>query len=152
MGLPGSGKTTLAHNLKIQLMLADKEIGWLNADEIRKQYNDWDFTIEGRIRQSKRMRTLADESHKQYTICDFVAPLVEMRDIFNPDWTIWMDTIRQGRYADTNAMFVEPETYDFRIIEQNAEHWSKFIGDFILEYPARTLLENSNTAYMTIPR
>ena len=65
-------------------------------------------------------------------ICDFVAPLVEMRNNFKADWTIWVDTIREGRYADTNAAFVEPEQYDFRITEQDADKWAEFIGEHIL--------------------
>ena len=54
MGLPGSGKTTLASKL-IPLLNAK----WVNNDEIRKDANDWDFSEEGRIRQAKRM---ADQS------------------------------------------------------------------------------------------
>jgi len=141
MGLPGSGKTTLAHRLKIELMLADREVGWLNADEIRKKYDDWDFSQEGRIRQSKRMRALADESYKQYVICDFVAPLVDMRNNYKADWTIWMDTIQEGRYADTNAMFVEPEVYDFRVTEQNSEKWAEFIAGHILDKRRRPVFD-----------
>jgi adenylylsulfate kinase len=141
MGLPGAGKTTLAHRLKIELMLADREVGWLNADEIRKKYDDWDFSQEGRIRQSKRMRSLADESNKQYVICDFVAPLVDMRNNYKADWTIWMDTIQEGRYADTNAMFVEPEVYDFRVNEKDAEKWAEFIAGHILDKRRRPVFD-----------
>ena len=134
MGLPGSGKTTLAEELKRQLAQAGKTYVHFNADEVRKRYNDWDFTEAGRIRQSIRMRELADSyTEVDYAICDFVAPLVEMRNNFKADWTIWMDTIREGRYADTNAAFVEPEVYDFRVNEQNAEKWAEFIGSHIIE-------------------
>jgi adenylate kinase family enzyme len=133
MGLPGSGKTTLAQVLKQQLEQAGKTVGWLNADEVRRHYNDWDFSEAGRIRQSLRMRDLADESNTDYCIVDFVAPLVEMRNNFKADWTIWMDTIREGRYADTNKMFVEPDIYDFRINEQNSEKWAEFIADHIVD-------------------
>jgi len=128
MGLPGAGKTTLAEKLKEFLHNNHKTLLWLNADNVRKEFDDWDFSEEGRIRQSKRMRELADASNVDFVICDFVAPLVEMRNNFKADWTIWVDTIREGRYADTNAMFVEPNTYDFRINEQDADKWSKFIG------------------------
>lgn len=133
MGLPGAGKTYLAERLKAQLQAHGKTVGWLNADEVRRHYNDWDFSKEGRIRQSLRMRDLADESNTDYCIVDFVAPLVEMRNNFKGDWVIWMDTIAEGRYEDTNKMFVEPEIYDFRITEQNAEKWAEFIADHIVD-------------------
>jgi nicotinamide riboside kinase len=134
MGLPGAGKTTLAKQLQTQLQAAGKRVGWLNADEIREQYNDWDFSETGRIRQARRMRELADRlTAYDYMIADFVAPLVEMRNVFKADWTIWMDTIREGRYADTNAMFVEPEVYDFRVPEQNAEKWADFAKEHIID-------------------
>jgi len=133
MGLPGSGKTYLAEQLKKRLNECNKTVGWLNADAIRSHYNDWDFSREGRIRQSLRMRELADESNTDYCIVDFVAPLVEMRNNFKADWTIWVDTIKEGRYEDTNKMFVEPEVYDFRITEQDAEKWADFIAEHIVD-------------------
>ena len=148
MGLPGSGKTYFAERLKRYLEshlnpvnehslrpIADARIAvtWLNADDIRQQYNDWDFSTEGRVRQSKRMRDLADEANTDYCIVDFVAPLVEQRNNFKADWTIWIDTIDRGRFEDTNRMFVPPEVYDFRITEQNAEKWVEFVGEHIVE-------------------
>ena len=148
MGLPGSGKTYFAERLKRYLEdhirpinenslrpIADAQVAvtWLNADEIRKRYNDWDFSHEGRIRQSVRMRDLADAADTDYAIVDFVAPLVEMRNNFKADWTIWIDTIEKGRFEDTNRMFVPPEVYDFRITEQNAEKWVEFVGEHIIE-------------------
>jgi adenylylsulfate kinase len=134
MGLPGSGKTTLAEELKRQLAQACKTYVHFNADEVRKRYNDWDFSEAGRVRQSIRMRELADSyTECDYAICDFVAPLVEMRNNFKADWTVWVDTIREGRYADTNAMFQEPEVYDFRVPEQNCEKWADFIVQHLVD-------------------
>jgi hypothetical protein len=148
MGLPGSGKTYLAKQLKKYLENNFKPINenslrplndsmvtvrWLNADEVRRQFNDWDFSLDGRIRQSQRMRDLADKADTDYCIVDFVAPLVEMRNNYKADWTIWMDTIDKGRFEDTNKMFVPPEVYDFRITEQNSEKWAEFVGEHILE-------------------
>jgi hypothetical protein len=133
MGLPGAGKTYLAQQLKQQLASHGATVGWLNADEVRRHFNDWDFSREGRIRQSLRMRELADESNTDYVIVDFVAPLPEMRHNFRADWTVWVDTIDAGRYEDTNKMFVPPEVYDFRITEQAAEKWSEFVAEHIMD-------------------
>ena len=147
MGLPGSGKTYLAEALKKYLeengdisygralnefIDAKVLVSWFNADDIRRKYNDWDFSQDGRIRQSIRMFQFSMEAGGDYVICDFVAPLVEMRNNFKADWTIWVDTIKEGRYEDTNKAFVEPEQYDFRVTEQNAEKWAEFIGEHII--------------------
>ena len=153
MGLPGAGKTYFAERLKqylednssIATMPASRmvqmesppstyksKVDWFNADDIRKRFNDWDFSREGRIRQSLRMAEFALKCTGDYVICDFVAPLPEMRHNFKADWVIWIDTIDAGRYEDTNRAFVPPDVYDFRITEQNAEKWSEFVGDHIL--------------------
>ena len=141
MGLPGAGKTYLAERLKKSLETHGKTVGWLNADEVRRHYNDWDFSREGRIRQSLRMRDLADESNTDYCIVDFVAPLPEMRHNYKADWTIWVDTIDAGRYEDTNKMFVAPDVYDFRITEQNGEKWSEFIAEHIVDNRRRPVFD-----------
>jgi adenylylsulfate kinase len=134
MGLPGAGKTYLAQHILEHLQNEKKSVRWLNADDVRKEYNDWDFTESGRIRQSLRMRSLADTmTDVDYVICDFVAPLVEMRNNFKADWTIWVDTIDKGRFEDTNRAFIPPEVYDFRITEQNGEKWGEFIAAHILD-------------------
>ena len=134
MGLPGAGKTYLAQHILEHLQAEKKSVRWLNADDVRKEYNDWDFTEAGRIRQSLRMRTLADSFvDVDYVICDFVAPLVEMRNNFKADWCIWVDTIDRGRFEDTNRVFIPPEVYDFRITEQNGEKWGEFIAAHILD-------------------
>jgi phosphopantetheine adenylyltransferase len=156
MGLPGAGKTYFANRLKEYLetngdllkINPDKllnyegipgpetmrvHVDWFNADEVRKRFNDWDFSREGRIRQSLRMFEFAAKCTGEFAICDFVAPLPEMRHNFKADWTIWMDTIDSGRYEDTNKAFVPPDVYDFRITEQNAEKWAEFVGNHILE-------------------
>jgi adenylylsulfate kinase len=80
-------------------------------------FNDWDFSEEGRIRQSQRMRDLADSVRADYVIADFIAPLNRMRDIFDADFTIWMDTVQRSEFADTDRMFVPPTSfeYDLRI-------------------------------------
>lgn len=108
-GLPGSGKTTLAKPLAE--LLGGVHI---NADEVRTQYNDWDFTPEGRMRQAMRMKYLSDGVVKagKIVVTDFVAPTKQARDEFGADYTIWMNTIDAGRFEDTNKMFVKPDPAD----------------------------------------
>ena len=124
MGLPGSGKTTLADALAP--MLNAKR---LNADEVRKEANDWDFSNEGRTRQSKRMADLAKKikEDKSYVVVDFVCPTPEARSLFPADYIIWVDTIKKSRFDDTNKMFVKPEKFDFHVTTQNAKHWAPII-------------------------
>ena len=131
MGLPGAGKTTLASKL-VPLINAK----WLNADEVRKEANDWDFSDEGRKRQAKRMDDLAEKLKKQgnIVIADFVCPTPKARELFDPDFIIWVDTIKKGRFEDTNKIFVEPENYDVRVTEKNSEIWSIKIADLIVPY------------------
>jgi len=133
MGLPGSGKTTLAERLKVELLAADKSVSWFNADDVRKQYNDWDFSHEGRVRQAGRMKILTGLSLAEFAICDFVAPLPEQRDLFDAAWTVWVDTISEGRFEDTNQIFVPPEKYNFRVTEQDSKRWAKLISAEIVK-------------------
>ena len=121
MGLPGSGKTTLASEL-VPLLKAK----WLNADEVRKEANDWDFSPEGRTRQAKRMWTKAQEYKNQgnHVVADFVCPTPAARALFPADYIIWVDTIKEGRFDDTNKMFVKPEKYDFHVTTQDAKSWA----------------------------
>jgi hypothetical protein len=116
-------------------------VDWFNADDVRKRFNDWDFSRDGRIRQSIRMADFAVSCTSDYVICDFVAPLVEMRNNFKADWCIWVDTIAAGRFEDTNRAFVEPAVYDFRVTEQDADKWAEFIGTHILENRRRPVFD-----------
>ena len=121
MGLPGAGKTTLADELAPRLNAKR-----LNADEVRKKVNDWDFSEEGRKRQAKRMADFALELKNQgnYVVADFICPTPEARKLFPADFVIWVDTITEGRFDDTNQMFVKPEKFDFHVTTQNAKVWT----------------------------
>jgi len=124
MGLPGAGKTTLANEMAPHLNAKR-----LNADEVRKAAEDWDFSQEGRVRQAKRMAEFAlklkAEGH--YVIADFVAPTPEARSMFPADFIIWVDTIKKGRFEDTNQMFVNPKNFDYHVTTQDAKKWAPLI-------------------------
>ena len=121
MGLPGSGKTTLANELAPML-----DAKRLNADEVRKEANDWDFSNEGRQRQAKRMAEFAVNLKKEgnHVVVDFICPTPEARNLFPADYIIWVDTIKEGRFEDTNKMFIKPDKYDFHVTSQDAKNWA----------------------------
>ena len=126
MGLPGSGKTTLASELA-PLINAIR----INADEVRKAANDWDFSENGRKKQAKRMADLARKKKQEghYVIADFICPTPEARSLFPADYIIWVDTIKKGRFDDTNAMFVKPEKFDCHVTTQDAKKWAPQIAE-----------------------
>ena len=120
MGLPGAGKTTLANELAPKINAKR-----LNADEVRKSANDWDFSAEGRKKQAKRMADLAFKLKNEgnYVVADFICPTPEARKLFPADYIVWVDTIKEGRFEDTNQMFVRPEKFDFHVTSQDAKLW-----------------------------
>ena len=129
MGLPGSGKTYFTERLVPMLKAA-----WYNADKVREMANDWDFSEKGRIRQSMRMRTFADfeKLHGRNVVCDFICPTKQTRENFEPDIVIWMDTIKEGRFEDTNKIFENPDNVDFHITEWN-DHNHKDVAQEIIK-------------------
>lgn len=131
MGLPGSGKTFLTERLAPLL-----DAAWYNADKVREMANDWDFSQEGRERQSNRMKTFADfeKLHGRFVICDFVCPTKETRSNFDADITIWMDTIKEGRFEDTNKLFEDPKEATFHIKEWNDKNHINIAYEIKKEY------------------
>ena len=130
MGLPGAGKTTLA-----KLLVPMFNAVWLNADKVRKEADDWDFSEMGRSIQTNRMKRLADEAiqNNRNVIADFVCPTEHTREDFNADYIIWMDTIKESRFEDTNKMFEEPKNFDFKVTHKDAMMWAYLIKQDILE-------------------
>ncbi len=118
MGLPGSGKTTLALNAM-----------HLNGDAVRKELNDWDFTETGRTRQADRMKNYALQHKKnnRNVVADFICPTEQTRKDFGADYIVWMDTIKEGRFEDTNKMFEEPKNYDYKVTHKDAQMWAFMI-------------------------
>ena len=156
-GLQGSGKTWLAERLIKHI----KNCAWYNADFVRKFSNDWDFSVEGRIRQANRMKTFADfeKGNGRWVICDFVAPTEKAREAFAPDYVIWMDTIKEGRivssklselkninnlpfdanllsqskeFEDTNKVFETPSKNDTRITHFMSDDEIKKLSEEII--------------------
>lgn len=128
-GLPGAGKTYLARRLQDQISGA-----WYNADEIRKMANDWDFSDEGRSRQANRMKTLADfeKSNGRNVICDFVCPFESAREHFDADLTVWLNTIDEGRFEDTNKVFQAPDASNVDFVITKDTWWEeKFVNSWI---------------------
>ena len=121
MGLPGAGKTTLANELAPKINAKR-----LNADEVRRAANDWEFSTDGRKRQAKRMADFSLELKKDgsYVVADFICPTPEARKLFPADYIVWIDTIKEGRFDDTNKMFVKPDKYDFHVTTQDAKNWA----------------------------
>lgn len=135
MGLPGGGKTTLAEKLTEEIS-QNFPVEWVNADELRQQVGDWDFTPAGRLRQAQRMRAIAQAAESQgiVAICDFVCPTRELRKEFDADIVVWMDTVQSSEYEDTNKIFEPPtkEEYDFRITDwTDVDQWSKTLADLV---------------------
>ncbi len=148
-GLPTSGKTTISKQLQTNIQNSSKTCDYLNGDDIRKAANDWDFSVEGRLRQADRFAEFASKSNSDFIIMDFVCPLPEMRDKVKADWIIWMDTIDESKYEDTNKMFIKPSKYDFRITEKDSEKWGTYISNYILNNKRRPTFNNRNpTAQM----
>ena len=122
MGLPGSGKTTLAKELKKSL-----KADWINADKVRRKFDDWDFSKKGVLRQAKRMKDLAKKSKNFFVIADFICPYREGRKIFKPDFLVWMNTIKKGRVSTFDKVFQKPKRFDLKINIKNAKKYSKII-------------------------
>ena len=127
MGLPGSGKTTLAKALAPLL----DAVHW-NADAVRANINSHlGFSESDRIEQARRMGWLCDQVVKSgnYAIADIVCPTKQTREAFGECTTIYVATIKEGRFEDTNKLFQPPVKYNFIVTTQDASFWAKHIAE-----------------------
>jgi adenylylsulfate kinase len=108
MGQSGAGKTTFAEKLVDELIARGYPVGWLNADDIREEYNDWDFSEEGRMRAALRMKDLSEELDREFIVIDMISPTKETRAALEPDFVVFMDTVKESIYEDTNKLFQAP--------------------------------------------
>ncbi len=113
-GLSGSGKTTLAKDL-LSLLPNSYHI---NGDDVRKQANDWDFSLDGRIRQAFRIKDKLNSITADFVVIDFIAPLELMRTIIDADFLVWVDTVDSSIFKDTDSLFEIPDIYDLHIVGQ----------------------------------
>ncbi|MDX9689761.1 MAG: adenylyl-sulfate kinase [Alphaproteobacteria bacterium] len=137
MGLPGSGKTTLANIVAKNLQAVH-----FNADEVRHEINSHlSFSVEDRIEQARRMGWLCDKVVEagHFVVADFVCPIEETRKAFGCDhaFVVWVDRIREGRFENTNKLFVPPERFDLRVYGTNkAEYWAERVCGAVLSVPS----------------
>ena len=135
-GLSGSGKTTLSLTLK---SLLSNSI-YLNGDDIRRLYNDWDFSPEHRLVQAKRFFDTSATTPEATILADFICPTEATRRIFKPDFIIYMATTKSSQYADTDALYEPPYNPDFTVISKDAERWAPIIlGELKNKFPFRSI-------------
>lgn len=124
MGLPGAGKTTLSRILAPMLNAT-----WFNADEVRANINrDLGFSPEDRTEHARRMGWLCDRvvDTGGTAIADFICPTPEARAAFGKAFVIWVDRIKEGRFEDTNKLFVPPDTCDLHVTADGSpEYWAE---------------------------
>ncbi len=134
MGLPGAGKTTLSKSLAQRLSAVH-----FNADALRLEINkDLGFSISDRIEQARRMGWLCNavSAGGGAVIADFVCPTPETRAAFGPAFVVWVDRIQEGRFEDTNRLFMAPMAFDIRVmVEGSAESWAEKIQSAFLASP-----------------
>ena len=131
-GLPGSGKTTLAKPFS-ELINGIH----INADDIRTKYDDWDFSDKGRMRQAYRMKHICDGvvMAGKIAVADFVCPNIFTQKAFDADYIVWMDTLNESQYEDTNSIFMKPDKVDYHVnkwFEDTHDQLVKVVKNYML--------------------
>jgi predicted kinase len=112
-GLPGSGKTTLARKLKERLNAVHINADWAR-ETITKHLG---FSHEDRVKQAHALGQVARlmQDNGQWAIVDFVCPVPATRAAFlyhfkkrSDVFSVWMNTIQEGRFEDTNKLYKAP--------------------------------------------
>jgi len=120
IGLPGSGKTTLATTLADRINAVH-----LNADYVRATINsDLGFTPEDRVEHARRLGEMAKMLSSQGldVVVDFICPTAATRAAFGkPDICIWMDTLAEGRFEDTNKLWEKPTEFDYHFVSYDSK-------------------------------
>jgi hypothetical protein len=120
IGLPGSGKTTLATALADRINAVH-----LNADYVRATINsDLGFAPEDRVEHARRMGEMARMLSGQglIVVIDFICPTTDTRTAFGkPDILVWMDTITEGRFEDTNKLWEVPTEFDYHFVSYDSK-------------------------------
>lgn len=121
-GLPGAGKTTLARKLKARLNAVHINADWARATIT----SHLGFKHEDRVKQAQALGQMARliQDNGQWSIVDFVCPLPQTRSAFldkfmkrSDVFSVWMDTIREGRFEDTNKLYKAPgeDLVDYKV-------------------------------------
>lgn len=144
-GLPGTGKSYLAQEL--MKFLKDKA-EWHDGDRVRKECNDFDFSIKGGERQLQRMRVLASKTEEKgkIAICSFICPFERYRETFEADYEIWMNTEIESEYKNTDDIFEAPVAPDYVVGEKREDYdarevmWNLFDSEFDTQAPTAQML------------
>jgi adenylylsulfate kinase len=129
-GLSGAGKTTLADEVYTLLKSKCRTVR-VNADKVREETNNWDFTKEGRIKQTIELKKRSLFTYPTVVLCDFIAPTKDLRELYNPDLIIYMNTVSSSKYKDTDALYDPPTNANY-IVTTHADTHAKFIARIIL--------------------
>ena len=117
MGRCGASNTRLAAEL-LEELHKNGPAEHLSSEEIRKEFNDSDYSEDGEVRTAQRMRMIADRyvDNGWPVICDLICPTPYTRLIIDADITVWLDTVMTEQ-----DLFIEPteDEYTLKVIDDN---------------------------------
>ena len=98
MGRVCSGKTTFSENLASEIAGRGYPVAVLNSEHVRETFEDSDFSVEGRLNAAIRLNEIAVDLDQEFVIIDMVCPLKESRTLIDPNFVVFMDTVKGGPY------------------------------------------------------